>query len=191
MKRGGTTLSVKRRIETRQPYFRGHGIDVGGGHDTIAQYAELLGFESCKNWDRPDGDAQLLASVADGHYDFLFSSHCLEHMVDPLVALRHWVRVVKPGGYIVVAVPDEEMYEHLQWPSRYNSDHKWSFTMFQTKPRLPKSINVLNLVASVADQVEILKLERIEDGYRRDLGDQDQTALASAECAIEVVLRRL
>jgi predicted SAM-dependent methyltransferase len=191
MKRGGTTLSVKRRIETRQPYFRGHGIDVGGGHDSIAQYAELLGFESCKNWDRPDGDAQLLASVADGHYDFLFSSHCLEHMVDPLVALRHWVRVVKPGGYIVVTVPDEEMYEHLQWPSRYNSDHKWSFTMFQTKPRLPKSINVLNLVASVADQVEILKLERIEDGYRRDLGDQDQTALASAECAIEVVLRRL
>jgi SAM-dependent methyltransferase len=191
MKRGGTTLSVRRRIHSGQPYFRGHGIDVGGGHDTIAQYAELLGFETCKNWDRPDGDAQLLGSVADDQFDFLFSSHCLEHMVDPAVALQNWVRVVKSGGYIVIAIPDEELYEHLHWPSRYNADHKWSFTMYQPKPRLPKSINVLSLVASIADRVEIIKLERVEEGYRFDLGDVDQTATATAECAIEIVLRRL
>jgi len=191
MKRGGTTLALKRRIATGQPYFRGDGIDVGGGHDSVAQYGELLGFDSCKNWDRPDGDAQLLATVADGAYDFLHSSHCLEHMVDPRVALVHWVRVVRSGGYIVITVPDEELYEHLHWPSRYNSDHKWSFTLYRGQPRLPKSVNVLDLMTLVWQQVEIIKLERIEAGYRHDLGDADQTATAAAECAIEIVLRKL
>lgn len=191
MKLGGTSLAVRRRVALAQPYFRGNGIDVGGGHDSIDRYAALLGFDSCKNWDLPDGDAQYLASVADGTYDFLHSSHCLEHMVDPRIAFRNWVRVVRAGGYIVVTVPDEEMYEHLHWPSRYNHDHKWSFTLFRATPRLPKSLNVFDLVIDVWQQVEIIKLERIEAGYRYDLGDADQTATASAECAIEIVLRKL
>jgi hypothetical protein len=35
MKLGGTSLAVKRRIATRQPYFVGDGIDVGGGRDPM------------------------------------------------------------------------------------------------------------------------------------------------------------
>ena len=190
MKLGGTSLAVKRRIATAQPYFKGSGIDVGGGHDGLHQYAAVLGFDGCRNWDLPDGDAQYLATVADGTYDFLHSSHCLEHMVDPPTALSHWVRVVKPGGHLVITVPDEELYEHLHWPSRYNADHKWSFTIYQEESRLPRSLNVLELLMPLASQVEILKVERIEAGYRLDLGDLDQTATATAECAIEIVLRK-
>ena len=84
---GGATLAVRRRVAQGQSYFRGHGIDIGGGHDCIDRYAALLGFATCRNWDRPDGDAQYLAGVADDSYDFLHSSHCLEHMVTPAVAL--------------------------------------------------------------------------------------------------------
>jgi SAM-dependent methyltransferase len=188
---GGTSVAIKRRIANGEPYLRGNGIDVGGGHDGIAQFALLLGFDSCRNWDFPDGDAQYLAGVPDSHYDFLYSSHCLEHMVDPRIALVNWVRVVRPGGYIVVSIPDEEMYEHLQWPSKYNSDHKWSFTIYRAVPRLPKSLNVFDLLMLVWAEVEIVKLERIEAGYRYDLGDMDQTALGTAECSIEFVLRKI
>jgi hypothetical protein len=112
-------------------------------------------------------------------------------MEDPKVALRNWVRVVRPGGYIVITVPDEELYEHLHWPSRYNGDHKWSFTIYRSTPRLPKSLNVIDMVLLVSQDTEIIKIERIEDGYRADLGDEDQTAIATAECAIEIVLRKL
>ena len=188
---GGATLAVRRRVAQGQSYFRGHGIDIGGGHDCIDRYAALLGFATCRNWDRPDGDAQYLAGVADESYDFLHSSHCLEHMVTPAVALGNWVRVVRPGGHIVVTVPDEEMYEHLRWPSNYNSDHKWSFTIYRSQPRLPKSLNVMDLLATVSHSVEIIKVERIEAGYRDDLGDVDQTGTGTAECAIEFVLRKL
>lgn len=190
MELGGTSLAVKRRMATGQPYFVGNGIDVGGGHDSLDQYAAELGFDSCKNWDLPDGDAQYLASVADGTYDFLHSSHCLEHMMDPGIALSHWVRVVRGGGYIVITVPDEELYEHLHWPSRYNRDHKWSFTIYRGTPLLPKSVNVFDLLIPFWQSVEIIKVERIEAGFRYDLGDVDQTATATAECAIEIVLRK-
>lgn len=190
MKLGGTSLAVKRRVAASQPYFVGKGIDVGGGHDGLEKYASLLGFDSCKNWDWPDGDAQYLATVADGVYDFLHSSHCLEHMVDPGVALSNWVRVVRGGGYLVITVPDEELYEHLHWPSRFNSDHKWSFTIFRGTPQLPRSINVFDLLVPLWKEVEIIKVERIEAGFRYDLGDVDQTAIATAECAIEIVLRK-
>ncbi len=190
MELGGTSLAVKRRIATGQPYFTGKGIDVGGGHDGLDKFAAELGFDSCKNWDMPDGDAQHLASVPDGTYDFLHSSHCLEHMVEPAVALANWVRVVRGGGYLVITVPDEELYEHLHWPSRYNGDHKWSFTIYRGVPALPKSINVFDLLTPLWKSVEIIKVERIEAGYRYDLGEVDQTATATAECAIEIILRK-
>ena len=51
-------------------------------------------------------EASALVGVPDGAYDALISSHCLEHLADPLRALREWRRVVRPGGHMVVAVPD-------------------------------------------------------------------------------------
>jgi len=39
-----------------------------------------------------------LREVQDGTYDFLLSSHNLEHFANPLKALYEWQRVIKPGG---------------------------------------------------------------------------------------------
>lgn len=188
---GGTSLATLRRIQSHYPYFVGHGIDVGGGHDSVAQYQSLFGFKSCKNWDMADGDAELLEGVPDNSYDFVYSSHCLEHMRDPVRALGNWFRVLKPGCSAVIAVPDEEMYEKLQWPSRFNRDHKWSFTIYRPQKRLPVSINVLDLLTQYAHVVDILKIERIEKGYDYQRHAQDQTATGSAECAIEFIVRKL
>jgi len=61
--------------------------------------------------------SQDLAKHADGSFDFLHSSHCLEHVREPATALRNWIRVVRKFGHIVVMVPDEDMYEQGVWPS--------------------------------------------------------------------------
>ncbi|MBV5346213.1 MAG: methyltransferase domain-containing protein, partial [Rhodoferax sp.] len=75
--------------------------------------------------------------------DFVHSSHCLEHMRDVREALKNWIRIVKPGGFLILTVPDEDLYEQGQWPSRFNTDHKWSFTIHKERSTMPSSINVI------------------------------------------------
>ena len=43
--------------------------------------------------------------VDDESQDFVLSSHVLEHIPDPISAFLEWQRVVKPGGYVVMVVP--------------------------------------------------------------------------------------
>ena len=60
-------------------------------------------------WDLVNGvDAQHMAGVADNTYDWLHS-HCLEHIHDVDDAVINWIRIVKPGGYLVITVPDEDL----------------------------------------------------------------------------------
>ncbi|MCA8986490.1 MAG: class I SAM-dependent methyltransferase [Planctomycetaceae bacterium] len=49
-----------------------------------------------------------LQGIEDDTYDFVLSSHCLEHLANPLQGLSEWIRVLKPGGTIVLVVPHKE-----------------------------------------------------------------------------------
>jgi len=53
-------------------------------------------------------DAATLEGVPDDTYDLVQASHVLEHL--PIAqagqAVRHWWRVLKPGGRLVIATPD-------------------------------------------------------------------------------------
>lgn len=51
-------------------------------------------------------EATLLSGIADATYDFVLSSHCLEHTANPLRALSEWRRVTRPGGHLVLLLPD-------------------------------------------------------------------------------------
>lgn len=52
-------------------------------------------------------DGAALRTVRDNAFDYLIAAHVLEHVDDPISALKTWVRVVKPGGHIIIAVPDK------------------------------------------------------------------------------------
>lgn len=41
-----------------------------------------------------------------GQYDALIASHVIEHLVDPITFLKSAERLLKPGGRIILAVPD-------------------------------------------------------------------------------------
>jgi SAM-dependent methyltransferase len=177
------------RFATR--YFVGHGIDIGCGPDPVSQYAQQFPLmRGCRGWDLADGDAQLLASVADATFDFVHSSHCLEHMVDPPIALGHWLRVLKPGGHLIVTVPDEDMYEQGVFPSTFNSDHKWTFTMHKARSWSPKSLNLMHLLADFADRAQTVKVEQLDASFRFIDRRFDQTTTPVGECAIEFVMRK-
>ena len=192
---GGTSRSMQRRLydgrfATR--YFVGAGLDIGGGTDSLALYAEF--FPLARNivvYDAPQGDAQTLANVDDAAFDFVFSSHALEHMRDPREALANWVRVVRPGGHLVIAVPDEDLYEQGAWPSTFNADHKATFTICKRTSWSPVSINLFDLIAGVADAARPLSVATIDHGHRFRLQRFDQTLTPVAEASIEFILRKL
>lgn len=181
------TKAIKRRGELNNKLFKGSGVDIGAGPDCISKH----GFNAY-NWDLKDGDAQFMASVKDNTYDFVHSSHCLEHMVDPKIAIKNWVRVCKPQGYIVITIPEEDLYEHGMWPSRFNTDHKWSFKIHRGNAALPKSMNVTDLLKLIWKDTEIVSIQRIEDNFDYKLPkDIDQTGPDyGPECAIEMILRK-
>lgn len=61
--------------------------------------------------------------------DYVYSSHCLEHISDWSKAISEWHRVVKIGGHIVTVVPHKFLYEKKEnMPSRWNQDHKRFYT---------------------------------------------------------------
>ena len=172
-------------------YFVGDGIDIGAGPDALAQYAEQFPLmRSCRSWDLKDGDAQLLASVGDASLDFVHSSHCLEHMREPHEALHHWLRILKPGAHLIVTVPDEDLYEQGVFPSTFNLDHKWTFTMHKVNSWSPKSINLMALLAEFADRAQTIKVEQLDAAFRYRVPRFDQTLTPVAECALEFVLRK-
>lgn len=181
--------SFDKRFTTR--WFVGSGIDIGAGMDNLGQYAPLFPLiTSVRAWDKPDGDAKLMEGVADASYDFVHSSHCLEHLHDPALALQNWVRICKPGGHVLILIPDEDLYEQREWPSTFNSDHKWTFTIGKARSWSPRSINVMTLLEHVWNTVDILKIELLDTNFFYGAQRFDQTLTMVGECAIEIVLRR-
>jgi SAM-dependent methyltransferase len=183
------------RYATR--YFVGDGIDIGAGPDPIVHYHEFFPLmRSCRVWDMPDGDAELMGGVGDGTFDFVHSSHCLEHMRNPAIALNNWLRILKPGGHLVCLIPDEDLYEQGQFPSTYNGDHKHTFTIWKQRSWSSHSINLFDLLSATAHAVEIKKIELLDATYRYNFNQYiqkprfDQTLTPVGECAIEFVLKK-
>jgi SAM-dependent methyltransferase len=177
------------RYATR--YFVGAGIDIGCGDDPLSKYnTQFPLMKSLRMWDLPDGDAQKMATIEDDKYDFVHSSHCLEHMFDPHEAFTNWVRITKPGGHLVITIPDEDLYEQGQWPSTYNGDHKTSWTICKSESWSPVSVNLFAFLFSYAEDIEILKVELINGAYVYGAPRMDQTAQGISESAIEFVVRK-
>ncbi len=172
-------------------YFSGDGIDIGGAPDPLSLYRELFPrMGAVRIWDLSDGDAEAMDGVDDATYDFVHSSHCLEHLHDPGLGLANWFRILKPGGYLIVTVPDEDLYEQGVFPSSFNSDHKWTFTIFKQESWSAHSRNLLVMLSALGPAADIQKLELLSASFRYELPRFDQTLTPIAEAGIEFVIRK-
>lgn len=158
-------------------YCRGRGLDVGHGGDPVTA--------DCDLWDYEDGDAHNLAGVPDRAYDFVYSSNTLEHLLSPRVALKSWWRVVKPGGHLILYVPDRDLFEkRTRLPSRWTADHLHFYTL--DRDEAPDTIGVLPLIARTLTGAEVVHAKVCSEGYRNPEPD----VLAEGEYCIEVVVRK-
>jgi SAM-dependent methyltransferase len=120
-----------RGYDQTRPYFIGKvGLEFGGPSSIFTRnrlipiYPYLASLDACNFsartlWSSTDeakvfgprlkrqfaAEATLLVGVADETYDIVLASHVLEHVANPLRALREWRRVLRPSGVILVILP--------------------------------------------------------------------------------------
>ncbi len=97
------------------PFCTGYGVDLGFGGDPIVPHAIAVDMPRpySEVGQRPvqlGGDAARLVWFADETLDFVFSSHLLEDFVDVRAVVTEWLRVLKPGGRLIIFCPDEQVY---------------------------------------------------------------------------------
>lgn len=114
-------------------YCLGLGLDLGCELDPV-QGATVLVDAQHKVHDFFSGPFEVhIRNIDSGFpdwerggksFDFIFSSHLLEHVFDPHEHLAMCWRLLRPGGNLIVVGPDEDWY----WPRTHpnaNPDHKW------------------------------------------------------------------
>jgi predicted SAM-dependent methyltransferase len=129
--RGKPTPSETSKCRARlAPYCTGFGVDVGPGGDPIVPAAVRVDLPQPYSHvgSMPvqlGGTATDLKWFRDGVLDYLYSSHVLEDFQDTEQVLREWLRVLKPGGKLIIFCPDEQVYrEHCKNTGQsYNTCH--------------------------------------------------------------------
>lgn len=158
-------------------YCRGRGLDIGYGGDPVMR--DVVG------WDFEHGDAQLLHGLGDRTFDYVYSSHLLEHLPDCELALRNWWRVLRPGGYLILYLPHRDLYEKkARLPSRFNDDHKHFFLPDRDDP--PDTLGVAPLLVRTLPGLEVVYCRTCDEGYV----DPGPALPSEGEFSIEVVARK-
>ncbi len=112
-------------------------------------------------------------------------------MRSPRRALARWVQSVKPGGHIIITVPDIDLYEKNVWPSRFNGEHFWGFTLDQNRAIRDYIISLPELLKSSCPDAKLIRAELIESTFdEQEKPNVDQTLGRVAECCIEFVVRK-
>jgi ADP-heptose:LPS heptosyltransferase/predicted SAM-dependent methyltransferase len=113
------------------PYVRGTGLDLGCGPNKVWPHAigvdnytetELFGIQM-----KPDVVCNVtkLDLFGSASMDYVYSSHVLEHIEDYQSCIKEWWRVLKPAGFLILYLPDEDEYPKVGEVGA-NPDHKWN-----------------------------------------------------------------
>lgn len=124
----GKTIETKHLNGFVDRYLSGANIlDIGYRgylHNAVPIVPQAIGIDL----QYPGYDGKTLP-FEDESQDAVFSSHCLEHIEDYKGALREWHRVLRVGGFMLISVPHQFLYEKRPGPpSRWNVDHKRFYT---------------------------------------------------------------
>jgi hypothetical protein len=80
----------------------------------------------------------------DNYADTIIARHILEHMIDPIQVLKQWMVVLKQGGRIIIAVPNEDGV--LSIPMNIEHKHAW------TPPAIQSLVETVGL--KVLEQID-------------------------------------
>lgn len=165
--------------------FQGALLDVGSGDDP-------LDLPNCIHLDLPDrGGDNLGKFYPPETFHCIHGSQVLEHMLDPIVALKSWIKCLRPGGYIVATMPSWELYEKRVWPSQYNAGHVSTWSLHTNNSpakihcKLPEWLSQF--------PVKVLRCVEVNTNYDYSAPvtlDQTFDPLKNVEAFLEFVLKK-
>ena len=130
---------------------KGIGLDLGCG-----------GTKCHPNCIGVDIDYQSVATINtnvedlwmfNNELDFIVNSHLLEHLKDPIAALKNWLKALKPGGIMAIAVPNGHKYPKFI----IKNGHKSNFGMEE-----------LRLIFKFILKIKIIELKLISNNKGED-----------------------
>jgi len=104
-------------IQKAKQYCRGKGIDVGADRWPFPGAVPIQNEE--------EQNAYKLDKFPDQSLDYVFSSHCLEHLFRWEDVLRLWTAKLKYGGILFLYLPHESMYLWHPGQPWVGDTHKW------------------------------------------------------------------
>jgi SAM-dependent methyltransferase len=112
---GGASHAIFR---TATQYCRGNGIDIGAGFWQLPNAIPV-------DIKQGPGLGKAVEDFADGSLDYVFSSHCLEHIEDWQNALSQWVDKLHSNGILFLYLPHPECGIWLPNSPFVGDAHKW------------------------------------------------------------------
>ncbi len=122
---------IIRRI---QKYFKsGLMLDIGSGTGRLLKTAKAFGFQvegielskesvdfGRRIWDLNiiEGDFESI-NFPTNHYDVVTMIHVFEHLRDPIKSLKKLYEIIRPGGLLVIAVPNFNSFQSYVFRSRW------------------------------------------------------------------------
>jgi SAM-dependent methyltransferase len=116
---------ARNRIRLAKESLKGAGIEVGALHNPLSvprrvrvRYVDRLGTEALReHYPELDGclvvkpdiidDGETLGKVGDSSQDFVIANHFIEHCENPINATKNFLRALRPGGVLFMAIPDK------------------------------------------------------------------------------------
>ena len=104
---------------TYAKYFcKGTGYDIGFCKEEW-KFPDAIGIDICLN------DGYHANNLPEQEVDYIYSSHCLEHVPDWIITLEYWITKIKKGGILFLYLPD---FSQKYWRPWNNRKHKHCIT---------------------------------------------------------------
>jgi ubiquinone/menaquinone biosynthesis C-methylase UbiE len=156
------------------------GIDIGCQNDPLNQ--------TFRRFDRifGDGDATLMQGIDDETFFTVHASHVLEHIDDPITAVRNWFRILQTGGHLIIVVPHRDLYERKkELPSDWNYDHKCFWLPDESDP--PHTRSLKEVVFSAIPNANIVSLKVLDEGFDNSVPHNFHSI---GEYSIEAIIKK-
>lgn len=174
-----TQKAHERRVREKfyELYCQGSGLDIGhSGSDNSEPITNAIGIDVTF----PGYDGTILP-FGNETQDFVYSSHCLEHIENYTQSLVEWWRVLKTGGHLIITVPHKCLYEKkANLSSNFNGGHLRFYTPGSLMKEIEESLQM--------NSYRLIYIKDCSEGFDYGIPPEKHSC---GEYSIELVLQKI